>query len=309
MALIQRLEIRQGHALVMTPQLMQAIKLLQLCNLDLATYVEGELERNPLLERTGDDEAAAGATPPRLPPSTATAEWSERRSEPSIARPERPSVEPDDMPPADADAVGLALQRGRRRPAIPNGPAPAPAPPAARTATTISKPSSPAETTLADHLAEQLALAVTDPARRMIGQYLIDLVDEAGYLAGDLAAGRREARRAAGRGRGGARDPAGLRPGRRLRPQPRPNASRIQLRERDRFDPAMQALIGHLDLLARRDLAALRKICGVDDEDLADMIAEIRQLNPEARPRLRHRRWCSRSCPTCSCGPARTAPG
>ena len=54
MALTQRLEIRQSHALVMTPQLMQAIKLLQLSNLDLAAYVEGELERNPLLERAGE---------------------------------------------------------------------------------------------------------------------------------------------------------------------------------------------------------------------------------------------------------------
>ena len=43
----------------------------------------------------------------------------------------------------------------------------------------------------------------------------------------------------------------------------------------------MQALVAHLDLLAKRDLAALRKLCGVDDEDLADMIAEIRQLNPK----------------------------
>ena len=56
MALSQRLEIRQGHALVMTPQLMQAIKLLQLSNLDLAAYVENELEHNPLLERTADGE-------------------------------------------------------------------------------------------------------------------------------------------------------------------------------------------------------------------------------------------------------------
>ena len=54
MALTQRLEFRQSQALVMTPQLMQAIKLLQLSNLDLSAYVEGELERNPLLERTGD---------------------------------------------------------------------------------------------------------------------------------------------------------------------------------------------------------------------------------------------------------------
>src|SRR5271165_792777 len=55
MALTQRLQIRQSQALVMTPQLMQAIKLLQLSNLDLAAYVDGELERNPLLERAGEE--------------------------------------------------------------------------------------------------------------------------------------------------------------------------------------------------------------------------------------------------------------
>jgi RNA polymerase sigma-54 factor len=43
----------------------------------------------------------------------------------------------------------------------------------------------------------------------------------------------------------------------------------------------MQTLVEHLDLLAKRDLAALRRLCGVDDEDLADMIAEIRNLNPK----------------------------
>src|SRR5581483_5830969 len=55
MALSQRLEFRQSQALVMTPQLMQAIKLLQLSSLDLAAYVENELERNPLLERASED--------------------------------------------------------------------------------------------------------------------------------------------------------------------------------------------------------------------------------------------------------------
>lgn len=59
MALSQRLEFRQSQALVMTPQLMQAIKLLQLSSLDLAQYVEGELERNPLLERGSEDDGAA----------------------------------------------------------------------------------------------------------------------------------------------------------------------------------------------------------------------------------------------------------
>jgi RNA polymerase sigma-54 factor len=55
----------------------------------------------------------------------------------------------------------------------------------------------------------------------------------------------------------------------------------IQLKERNRFDPAMAALVGRLDLLAKRDLAALRRLCGVGDEDLAEMIAEIRALNPK----------------------------
>src|SRR5215203_2221859 len=68
MALMQRVEIRQGQSLVMTPQLLQAIKLLQLSHLDLAAYVEGELERNPLLERVDGEgdaperDAEAGST-------------------------------------------------------------------------------------------------------------------------------------------------------------------------------------------------------------------------------------------------------
>src|SRR3984885_13547994 len=61
MALTQRLQIRQSQALVMTPQLMQAIKLLQLSNLDLVAYVEAELERNPLLDRGAETEDAAPA--------------------------------------------------------------------------------------------------------------------------------------------------------------------------------------------------------------------------------------------------------
>src|SRR5262249_20545075 len=136
------------------------------------------------------------------------------------------------------------------------------------------------ETTLADHLAEQLALTVIDPARRMIGQYLIDLVDEAGYLNGDLALVAEKL------GAPAAEIDAVLAflqgfapPG--LCARNLTECLAIQLKERDRFDPAMQALVGHLDLLAKRDLAALRRICGVGEEDLADMIAEVRKLNPK----------------------------
>ena len=137
-----------------------------------------------------------------------------------------------------------------------------------------------AEATLADHLGEQLALAIADPVRRMIGRHLIDLVDEAGYLTGDLETvsdrlgapqGEIETVLAVLQ----TFDPPGV-CARNLS-----ECLAIQLKERDRFDPAMQALLAHLDLVARRDLAGLRRICGVDDADLADMIAEIRRLNPK----------------------------
>src|ERR671924_2198416 len=78
MALTQKLEIRQSQALVMTPQLMQAIKLLQLSNLDLAAYVEGELERNPLLERAAEGEGETGAGEAESRSEEAGAEWPSR---------------------------------------------------------------------------------------------------------------------------------------------------------------------------------------------------------------------------------------
>jgi RNA polymerase sigma-54 factor len=114
----------------------------------------------------------------------------------------------------------------------------------------------------------------------MIGQYLIDLVDDSGYLSGDLAAAAEKL------GTGVAEveavlvvlqtfDPPGI------CARDLAECLSIQLKENDRFDPAMAALISRLDLLAKRDSAALKKVCGVGDEDLADMIAEVRRLNPK----------------------------
>jgi len=134
--------------------------------------------------------------------------------------------------------------------------------------------------TLVDHLAKQMALAISDPASRMIGQYLIDMVDEAGYLNGDLdtvvdklGASRRDVEAVLAILQ--TLDPPGV-CARNLS-----ECLAIQLKERDRFDPAMRVLVEHLDLLAKRDFSALRRLCGVDEEDLADMIAEIRNLNPK----------------------------
>ena len=137
-----------------------------------------------------------------------------------------------------------------------------------------------AETTLASHLAEQMALAISDPARRMIGKYLIDMVDEAGYLSGDFDAvaeklGAPRAEVEAVLAILQTFDPSGV------CARNFSECLAIQLKDRDRYDPAMRALVEHLDLLAKRDFAALRRHCGINEEDLVDMIAEIRNLNPK----------------------------
>jgi RNA polymerase sigma-54 factor len=280
MALTQRLQIRQSQALVMTPQLMQAIKLLQLSNLDLVAYVEAELERNPLLDRTADDEQGPAETAAADAPDSPAAEgeaWDANPAEPSSRVMEDAlDARPDDVFPDAAEASPPRAAEG---------------PAAYSEWATVGAGGRddgeynleafvPAETTLADWLREQLALAVDAPARRMIGQYLIDLVDEAGYVGGDLetaaeklGTGVEEIEAVLGILQGF--DPPGI-CARNLA-----ECLTLQLEERDRFDPAMAALVGRLDLLAKRDFAALKKICGVGDEDLADMIAEIRRLNPK----------------------------
>ena len=280
MALSQRLQIRQSQALVMTPQLMQAIKLLQLSNLDLVAYVEAELERNPLLDRTIEDGPAVveanGAPSPDGPPADGEM-WGANGAEPNgSALAERLDTPGEDGFPDDAEPV---------RPRAAEGPA------GYSEWATVGggghddreydlEAFVPAETTLADWLREQLTLAITDPRRRMIGQYLIDLVDEAGYLGSDLASAAdrlgtsvKEVETVLGLLQGF--DPPGI------CARDLAECLTLQLKERNRLDPAMQALMTRLDLLAKRDFATLRKVCGVGDEDLADMIAEIRRLNPK----------------------------
>jgi RNA polymerase sigma-54 factor len=129
-------------------------------------------------------------------------------------------------------------------------------------------------------LSEQLSLAAMTPAQRLIGAFLIDLVDEAGYISGDLSTVSEKLSASSAAVDAvltviQAFDPPGI-CARNLA-----ECLTIQLKERNRFDPAMQALIGHIELLAKRDFAALRRICGVDEEDLAEMVAEIRHLNPK----------------------------
>jgi RNA polymerase sigma-54 factor len=141
------------------------------------------------------------------------------------------------------------------------------------------------ERTLKDHLTEQLILAFADPARRLIGHHLIDMTDEAGYLSGDLAgvadllgaplALVEETLRVMQ-----GFDPSGVF-ARDLR-----ECLMLQLKEQDRCDPAMAALIENINLLAVHDLPALKRAAKVSDEDLLDMIAEVKRLDP--KPGLRY---------------------
>jgi RNA polymerase sigma-54 factor len=285
MALSQKLQLKQSQALVMTPQLMQAIKLLQLSSLDLATYVENELERNPLLEREEPKEGAepsatqeredSGETPGE---DSGSDDWDGPQIEPTRGEIEdRFESNFENVYPDDRTETGAAA-------------APQETPSVSEWANVGSGGSASedynleafvsAETTLADHLARQLTLTVTDPVERIVGQHLIDLVDEAGYVRGELPAIAEKL---------GAPlaqvervlavlqtfDPLGV------CARDLSECLAIQLKERNRYDPAMRALIEHLDLLAKRDFAELKRICGVDDEDLRDMTGEIRRLNPK----------------------------
>lgn len=306
MALSPKLELRQSQSLVMTPQLMQAIKLLQLGNLDLVAYVEAELERNPLLERDeGEDRPVAeanGAEAPRTDAAggdfdgaaEATSDFSDGGDGADFA----PASSGPDLDTAFESAspeIGERLDADYTNVFQDDGPSEA-IDPTRLVGETWSQTSTSgngsggedynlesfvaAEVSLADHLTEQLMLAVTDPMRRMIGRHLIDGVDEAGYLRVTLE----DVAEKLGAPMAMVEDvlallqsfdPAGV------CARSLSECLALQLKDRDRYDPAMQALVANLELLAKRDFAALRRLTRVDDDDLAEMVTEIRALNPK----------------------------
>ncbi|WP_454915132.1 RNA polymerase factor sigma-54 [Xanthobacter sediminis] len=283
MALTPKLEFRQSQSLVMTPQLMQAIKLLQLSNMELVAYVEAELERNPLLERASEDGGPAESQeieapePPAAERDGEAGDWMEGDAEPSRAEMETRldtdlgNVFPDDVPAERAAATPSSSGTTSSTDWSGGG---------ERGEDYNPEAFLTAETTLADHLEAQLSVAETHPARRLIGLHLIGLIDETGYFTGDLdqvaeqlAASRDEVEDVLKLIQ--SFEPTGV--GAR-------NLSEclaLQLKERDRYDPAMQALVENLELLARHDRNALKRICGVDAADIADMIGEIRRLDPK----------------------------
>jgi RNA polymerase sigma-54 factor len=254
-----RLGVRQSQGLVLTPQLQQAIKLLQLSNLDLAAAVAREVAENPFLRHAEGGEAPA---PRPLP------EGSALDGRPGL-RPTAPGIdEPRPEPPPLAHDRRLGLTRPASR-------AFDPAPPREER---LARPRG-----LRELLADDVSAQIADPRLRAIALRLVEEIEDDGYLREPdallaerlgvaepcVATARKVIQDCAPAGVG-ARDLA--------------ECLALQLAERDRLDPAMRRLLDHLPLLARADFAALMRICAVDADDLQAMIAEIKALSP--RPGL-----------------------
>jgi len=308
MALSQRLDLRQSQSLVMTPQLQQAIKLLQLSNIELSRFVEQELERNPLLE----SQDTAPQPPERMaleapedPQERAALQAQDRKDSAELTGSDHLPASQDnplDSSPDDFGNVyteespsdGAASAHDRQSDGGGDG---------LSTWNTASGSGGgrsdfgdddrsleerlAEEISLRDHLLEQLMVDQPDPAHRIIGLHLIDMLDATGYLVGDL----QEVADKLGCPLSLVEDilssmqrydPAGIF-ARSLK-----ECLALQLLELNRYDPAMEALLENLELLAKHDLASLLKICGVDREDLMDMVSEIRALDPKPALRFYH---------------------
>jgi len=218
-ALTPRIELRQQQSLVMTPQMQQAIKLLQMSNLELAEYLAAEVEKNPLTELAPAPEAAAPAAGP-----------------------------------AGADDGD----------------------PFARVA---------AEPTLGEHLQGQVRAMRLAPEVADAALLIADELEDDGYLRvslAEVAARHRLGARATAAGLAAVQacEPAGV--GARGLAE----CLGLQLRERDRLDPAMQALLANLALAATGRTSELCRLCGVDAEDLSDMLGELRALDPRPGDRF-----------------------
>lgn len=275
MILKQKLELRQGQSLVMTPQLQQAIRLLQMSSYELAAYVETELERNPFLER--DESTSDASGPENLELESGGAGTGEEGGDEDGF---------DGQVAADfgrAATLSAGIHLGDE-----NGSASEAGWAGARArGVDFSEPGrdrlemvASRERTLQEHLTEQLNVTVGDPAQRLIGHHLIGMLDDAGYLTTDpqaVAETLGTSIEAVNETLATLQefDPPGVF-ARDLR-----ECLALQLKERGRYNAPMAALLDNLPLLAKHDMAALKRLCRVDMASLKAMTMEIRQLSPK----------------------------
>jgi RNA polymerase sigma-54 factor len=256
----------------MTPQLRQAIQLLQYSNIEANQFIEDELLKNPLLAhddtpQSEPDSGSRGAEPPEAAEGMDAAALVNSQMLPSAA--EAPldmdtsnSYDPGSI--ADGGAVfgyggGQGDSEDDWNPVD---------------ALSSAKPN------LREHLEQQARLTFTGRADLAIAAALIAGLDAVGRLAEPpdaiaAALGLDLDHVEQVRARMMRFDPTGIF-ARDLR-----ECLEVQLAEKNRLDPAMAALLANLDVLARRDMRSLLEICGVDLEDLAGMIAEIKRLDPK----------------------------
>ena len=269
MNLAPRLDLRQSQSLVMTPQLQQAIKLLALSNLEIEAFIAEEVEKNPLLE-------AGAAEPSDAPePERAAAERAAADTVLTGDAPAEPALDLDyatESHQQDSVADGgfgldgaLGLNGGSGGGGSEDG--------------LDLDAFASAASTLADHLLAQIGPLLSG-VDLLVAQHLIDQIDECGYLtiplreiADRLSVPLARVERALGVIH--TLDPTGV------GARDLAECIALQAQEADRYDPAMARLIDHLELLARGDLARLKRICRVDDEDMADMIRELRGYDPK----------------------------
>jgi RNA polymerase sigma-54 factor len=262
MALAPRLDLRQSQSLVMTPQLQQAIKLLTLSNLELEAVLAEELAKNPLLENAnGEGEAVA---PAQADKATATDQLFDAGVSAASDTLDVDFTAETFHHDSGSDAVwdlrgggegdGFDFDRVEAH-----------------------------DISLRDHLLAQAGEVFSGPAHAM-AVTLIEMIDEAGYIdvdMGELSLRLNAPRRALDDVLAVVQrfDPVGC--GARNLAE----CLAAQAKDADRYDPCMAALIDNLDLLARGDLSRLKRLCRVDDEDMADMIRELRGYDP--KPGLR----------------------
>jgi RNA polymerase sigma-54 factor len=246
----------------MTPQLQQAIKLLALSNLEIESFVAEALESNPLLEM-GEVRREAGedSAPVAVGEHDSAPDFDGNEALDISASALDPEAAPGDMGDWGRAASGSG---GEDLPDLENRSSDGP--------------------TLAEHLSDQVGAAARHPAQALIALRIIGELDEAGYLrtelrflAEELGVPLVEVEQALELVQSldptgvGARDLA--------------ECLALQAREADRYDPCMARLIANLDLVAAGEVARLKRLCDVDDEDFADMLAELRAYDP--RPGLR----------------------
>ena len=279
MALAPRLDLRQSQSLVMTPQLQQAIKLLALSNLEIDAFVATELEKNPLLETgTPVETASPDGIDAQIERPTLSAETgaTDDLIGQGLGEADAPldvdygaEIFIDDGP---ADRAASAIGSGGIDMLSGSGEAP--------DFDSFANP----EQGLQEHLMDQARSALSG-IDLLVATQLIGQIDEAGYLEASLlemAHGLRvplaQVEQVLGVIHGF--DPTGV--GARSLAE----CLTLQAKEADRYDPCMAKLLANLDLLARGALPQLRRICGVDEEDMADMIRELRGYDP--KPGLRY---------------------